>query len=105
MTKENIYSKDYRLDLIDKIKNPRLKALYQEWGMNETTWLLGKYLSDVLGDDGVFYNTTRDCFEQEKYKESLLKDFKFFTQAENMKDFFNKLQIKELIKYSSFYLK
>ena len=28
MEKENIYDKNYRLDLIEGIKNPRLKKLY-----------------------------------------------------------------------------
>ena len=51
MEKENIYDKNYRLDLIEGIKNPRLKKLYQKWGINDTTYLLGQYFSDVLGDD------------------------------------------------------
>ena len=102
MKEENIYDKNYRLDLIENIKNPRLKKLYQKWGINDTTYLLGQYMSDVLGDDGVFYNTYRDCFEQEKHKKQMLKDFDFFTKAENMKDFFNALQIKELKKYAYF---
>ena len=101
-TKENIYDKNYRLDLIEGIKNPRLKKLYQKWGINDTTYLLGQYMSDVLGDDGVFYNRYRDCFEQEKHKKKMLEDFDFFTKAENMKDFFNALQIKELKKYAHF---
>ena len=102
MNKENIYDKNYRLDLIENIKNPRLKKLYQKWGINDTTYLLGQYMSDVLGDDGVFYNTYRDCFEQEKHKNKMLEDFDFFTKAENMKDFFDALQIKELKKYAHF---
>jgi hypothetical protein len=40
MEKENIYDKNYRLDLIEGIKNPRLKKLYQKWGINDTTYLL-----------------------------------------------------------------
>jgi hypothetical protein len=32
----------------------------------------------------------------------MLEDFDFFTKAENMKDFFNVLQIKELKKYAHF---
>jgi hypothetical protein len=102
MEKENIYDKNYRLDLIEGIKNPRLKKLYQKWGMNETTYLITQYLCEVLGDDGVFYNTYRDCFEQEKHKEQMLKDFNWLTTAKNMKDFFNALQIKELKKYAHF---
>ena len=102
MEKENIYDKNYRLDLIENIKNPRLKKLYQKWGINETTYLITQYLCEVLGDDGVFYNTYRDCFEQEKHKEKMLKDFNWLTTAENMKDFFNALQIKELKKYAHF---
>ena len=102
MKKENIYDKNYRLDLIEGIKNPRLKKLYQKWGINDTTYLFGQYMSDVLGDDGVFYNQYRDCFEQEKHKKKMLEDFDFFTKAENMKDFFNALQIKELKKYAHF---
>ena len=43
-----------------------------------------------------------DCFEQEKHKKKMLEDFDFFTKAENMKDFFNALQIKELKKYAHF---
>ena len=42
MEKENIYDKNYRLDLIEGIKNPRLKKLYQKWGINDTTYLLGQ---------------------------------------------------------------
>ena len=102
MTKENIYDKNYRLDLIENIKNPRLRKLYQKWGINETTYLITQYFCEVLGDDGVFYNTYRDCFEQEKHKEKMLKDFNWLTTAENMKDFFNALQIKELKKYAHF---
>ena len=67
MEKENLYDKNYRLDLIEGIKNSRLKKLYQKWCINDTTYLLGQYMSDVLGDDGVFYNRYRDCFEQEKH--------------------------------------
>ena len=78
------------------------KKLYQKWGINDTTYLLGQDMSDVLGDDGVFYNQYRDCYEQEKHKKKMLEDFDFFTKAENMKDFFNALQIKELKKYAHF---
>lgn len=99
---ENIYTKDYRLDLIDNIKNPKLKKLYQKWGMNETTYLITQYLCDVLGDDGVMFNSYRDNLEQEKHKDKLHKDFEWLTTAENMKDFFNSLQIKELNKYAKF---
>ena len=51
MEKENIYDKNYRLDLIEGIKNPRLKKLYQKWGINDTTYLLGQYFSDLLSGE------------------------------------------------------
>ena len=77
--KTPIYEKDYGIDLIKKIKNPKLKKFYQQYGLERGTYLLSKYQMEVLGDDAVWYCEYHDNFGYEEREEILLRDFAFFT--------------------------
>ena len=92
-----IYEKDYGIDLIPKIKNPNLKKFYEILGVERSTYFIGKYLNDVLGDCGIFYNTYHDYEEYNLREEQLLKDFDQFKKMNW--DKLTILHIKKFIKF------
>jgi hypothetical protein len=104
MPKGNISDKDYGIELINKIKNKHLKKLYKRFGMVETTFLIGKYFSEIEKDDGFFYFNSIACRTQKEQKEQLLEDFYLFTQAKNLANCFTKSYVKTLLEFSKFYL-
>ena len=100
----DIHHTDYGKDDIKKIKNPLLRKLYMKRGMSDTTYLISKYFTEVLGDDGWCYDKARDYDTLDEQRKHLEEDFLFYTQSENVRDFFSKETINELEKYAHFVL-
>ena len=100
----DLHHTNYRKDDIKKIKNPLLRKLYMKRWMIDTTYLISKYFTEVLGDDGYCYDKARDYDTLDEQRKHLEEDFLFYTQSDNVRDFFTKETINELEKYAHFVL-